>query len=424
VSVACGTLVIYAGLMLKALRWVLFAVVVYFFVLPLIPAFRGAIADLRQIDPVLLFAAIGLEFVALYCYTLMTHAALGSDANRLTRFDLFRIQLSTRALGSILPAGSAASNALGFRLITSSGIAKADAGFALATAGIGSAVILNVLLWFGLIVSIPLRGSSPVYGTAAVAGAVLMAIVGAIVFGLVDDKGRLHRFVKWIYDRLGRDGESAATLLDHLRDRIRGLVAERDVMKRVVAWSVANWLLDLMALWLFLRAFGGSVSVDGLLVAFGLANVIASVPITPGGLGIVEGVYIPTLVGFGVPAATATVTVLTYRIAQYWLPILVGGVSYASLRVGAVAAVPAPQSRLARLQSATQAGTQVRETKASWIERNAPRDRTGMFPAPVYEVTGEQPKQRPTDARERPTDARERPTDHPDSPRNGDASRG
>ena len=56
--------------MLKALRWVLFAVVFYFFVLPLIPAFRNAVADLRQIDPILLAAAIGLEFVALYCYTL------------------------------------------------------------------------------------------------------------------------------------------------------------------------------------------------------------------------------------------------------------------------------------------------------------------------------------------------------------------
>ena len=378
--------------MLKALRWVLFAVVVYFFVLPLLPAFRGAVADLRQIDPVLLAAAIGLEFVALYCYTLLTHAALGSDANRLTRFDLFRIQLSTRALGSILPAGSAASNALGFRLITSSGVKKADAGFALATAGIGSAVILNVLLWVGLVVSIPLRGSSPVYSTAAVAGAVLMGIVGAIVFGLVDDKGRLARVVRYVYDRIGRDGDSAAELLDHLRDRIRGLVAERDVLRRVILWGTANWLLDLLALWLFLRAFGGSVSVDGLLVAFGLANVLASIPITPGGLGIVEGVYIPTLVGFGVPAATATVTVLTYRIAQFWLPILVGGVAYASLRAGAVAPVPAPQSRLSRVQSAARAGTQVRETKARWIEANAPRDRTGIFPSPRYEDTGEQPR--------------------------------
>ena len=381
--------------MLKALRWVLFAVVVYFFILPLVPAFRGAVTELRQIDPVLLAAAIGLEFVALYCYTLLTHAALGAEAHRLTRFDLFRIQLSTRALGSVLPAGSAASNALAFRLITSSGIKKADAGFALATAGIGSAIILNVLLWIGLVVSIPLRGSSPVYGTAAVAGAVLMAIVASIVFGLIDDKGRLQGMVRWIYDRIGRDGESAASLLEHLRDRIRGLVAERDVLRRVVLWGTTNWLLDLLALWLFLRAFGGSVSADALLVAFGLANVLASIPITPGGLGIVEGVYIPTLVGFGVPAATATVTVLSYRIAQYWLPIIVGGISYASLRAGAVAPVPTPQSRLGRLQSATRAGSEVRETKASWIEKNAPRDRTGMFPTPTYENTGEQPKQRP-----------------------------
>ncbi len=380
--------------MLKALRWVLSAIVVYFFVLPLVPAFRNAIGDLTRIDPVLLVAAIGLEFVALYCYTLLTHAALGPDANRLTRFDLFRVQLSTRALGSILPGGSAASNALGFRLITSSGISKADTGFALATAGIGSAVILNVLLWVGLVVSIPLRGSSPVYGTAAVAGAVLMAIVGAVVFGIVDDKGRLHRLVRWAYDRLGRDGESAASLMDHLRDRIRGLLAERDVLRRVLLWGTANWILDLMALWLFLRAFGGNVSADGLLVAFGLANVLASVPITPGGLGIVEGVYIPTLVGFGVPAATATVTVLTYRIAQYWLPIIVGGISYASLRLGAVAAVPTPQSRLGRLQSAARAGSEVSESKARWIERNAPRDRTGMFEMPRYEDTGEQPEQR------------------------------
>jgi len=383
--------------MLKALRWVLFAIVIYFFVLPLLPAFRNAIADLRQIDPVLLSAAIGLEFVALYCYTLLTHAALGAEAHRLTRFDLFRIQLSTRALGSILPAGSAASNALGFRLITSSGIPKSDAGFALATAGIGSAVILNVLLWLGLVTSIPVRGSSPVYGTAAVAGAVLMAIVGAIIFGLIDDKGRVQRAVRWLYNRIGRDGDAAATLFDHLGERVRGLLAERDVLRRVIAWGLANWLLDLLALWLFLRAFGGDVSPDGLLVAFGLANVLASVPITPGGLGIVEGVYIPTLVGFGVPVATATVTVLTYRIAQYWLPILVGGVSYVSLRIGAVTPVPAPQSRLSRIESATRAGTAVRESKAGWIEKYAPRDRTGMYPQPMYDNTGEQPETRRDD---------------------------
>lgn len=378
--------------MLKALRWVLFAVVIYFFVLPLLPAFRNAVSDLRQIDPILLATAIGLEFCALFCYTLLTHAALGKDARRLRPFDLFRIQLSTRALGSILPGGSAASNALGFRLLTASGVSKADAGFALATSGIGSAVILNGLLWLGLVVSIPLRGFHPIYATAAIAGVVLMSIVALVVFGIVDDRGRLHGVVRWIYNRFGRDGDSAANLLNHLRDRVRGLLAERDVLRRVVLWGVSQWTLDLMALWLFLRAFGGHVSIDGLLVAFGLANVLASIPITPGGLGIVEGVYIPTLVGFGVPVATATVGVLAYRVAQYWLPILMGALSYASLKVGAGSPMTMEQSRLERLQAATKTAAEVRESQASWIERNAPRDRTGLFEVPRYEDTGEQPR--------------------------------
>jgi hypothetical protein len=30
----------------------------------------------------------------------------------------------------------------------------------------GSAVVLNVLLWIALVVSIPLRGFNPLYGTA------------------------------------------------------------------------------------------------------------------------------------------------------------------------------------------------------------------------------------------------------------------
>ena len=60
-----------------------------------------------------------------------------------------------------------------------------------------------------------------------------------------------------------------------------------------------NWLLDAASLWVFVRAFGGALDIDALLVAFGLANIFAVIPITPGGLGIVEGVYIPTLIGFG-----------------------------------------------------------------------------------------------------------------------------
>jgi uncharacterized membrane protein YbhN (UPF0104 family) len=42
-------------------------------------------------------------------------------------------------------------------------------------------------------------------------------------------------------------------------------------------------------------------------------------------------VLIPTLVGFGVPHSQAIVAVLTYRLVNFWIPIPIGGISYASL---------------------------------------------------------------------------------------------
>lgn len=66
---------------------------------------------------------------------------------------------------------------------------------------------------------------------------------------------------------------------------------------------------------------------------WGLGNLLAIVPLTPGGLGIVEGVMIPALIGFDVPSSSALVGVLGWRLWQFWLPIPVAGICYLSLRV-------------------------------------------------------------------------------------------
>jgi len=50
------------------------------------------------------------------------------------------------------------------------------------------------------------------------------------------------------------------------------------------------------------------------------------------GLGIVEGVLIPALVGFGVPHSQAILAVLAYRLVNFWIPIPIGGACYASLQ--------------------------------------------------------------------------------------------
>jgi uncharacterized protein (TIRG00374 family) len=114
--------------------------------------------------------------------------------------------------------------------------------------------------------------------------------------------------------------------------RILLLVANRRTLWSAFTWAALNWILDAACLWVFILAFGHTTSPIDLLVAYGLANILAAIPITPGGLGIIEGVLIPTLVGFGVPHAQAILAVLSYRLVNFWIPIPVGGAAYASLR--------------------------------------------------------------------------------------------
>lgn len=356
-------------------------IVVYFLILN-IPGLRNAVDQLSEVKPGLLVLGLVLELLALFCYSLMTRAALGPVGHHMTALHLFRIQLSTRALSSLVPGGSAAGSALGYRMMVASGVPGPDAGFALATAGLASAVVLNFILWAGLIVSIPLRGVNPVYGTAAIAGIILMGIAVAIIFGLIEGQERSERILRSVARRLHLNEDRAGEAVRHIGGRMQELAADRALLRRLVLWASANWLIDATALWVFLRAFGGSVPPDGLIVAFGLANVLAAIPLTPGGLGIVEGTYVPVLVGFGLPRATAVVGVVSYRIAQYWLPILIGGVCYLSLRIGPWAIA---RNKLEPLRDVVATMSTGDEDILDFSERFPAKERTGQLRQPSVE---------------------------------------
>jgi uncharacterized protein (TIRG00374 family) len=122
-------------------------------------------------------------------------------------------------------------------------------------------------------------------------------------------------------------------LVKKVADRMKVLSENPHLLYRASVWATANWLLDAASLWVFLFAFGAHVSPIDLLVAYGLANVLAVIPITPGGLGVVEFISISTLTGFGVAGGAATAGVICWRLVNFWLPIPLGGLSYLSLRL-------------------------------------------------------------------------------------------
>jgi putative heme transporter len=302
-----------------------------YLVLPQFASARKSLHLLSTLNPLIVLLAIGLEMAAIYSYVELTRTVLYPFAPK--RYNTLRVNLAGLAISHVVPGGTAPAGALSYRIFNELGVPRETNAFGLAAQGSGSAVVLNIIFWIALVISIPLRGFNPAYGFAALAGAFLMlAFFGTIIL-ITKGQSQADIWLRSLARRVPKlDEETVSQLLDKVANRIMLLINNRRTLWWAFTWAGLNWLFDAACLWVFLWAFGNVVSPIDLLVAYGLANILAAIPLTPAGLGVIEGVLIPTLVGFGVPHAEAILAVLSYRLINFWLPIPIGATTYASLQ--------------------------------------------------------------------------------------------
>lgn len=325
---------------------VLLFLFVFYVAFPLLASHRSQFTALEHIHVAYLVIGLLLEIGALVAYTQLTFTVLPSGGPRRRR--LFRINLSTLALSHVSPGGTAPGAALGYRLLVQSGVSGSDTGFALGTQGIGSAVVLNVLFWFALVAFLLLHGfhapagHGGVHGLSASILVVVAAGIGVVLLGVFGGLFLLlTRGQHWVSRVVHRasahisflDADKTTALVERLAARFADLVADRDLLWRAVGWATANWLLDAASLWVFVAAFSNFISPIDLMTAYGLANILAAIPVTPGGLGVVEFVLVSLIASSGPTAGAALSGVLAYRAVNFWLPIPVGGLAYASLEM-------------------------------------------------------------------------------------------
>jgi uncharacterized protein (TIRG00374 family) len=301
-----------------------------------VPELVGARKDLYLLDSVnggWAAAGLVLEGVSLFTYAVLTKVLLPPGPKpSLSR--LFRIDLSAAAVAHVIPAGTLGTAALGFRLFTNEGISANDAGVMMAAKGLGSTIVLNVLLWLSLVISIPLAGFRPIYGTVAIIGTVLLAAVALVIIGVTRGTERASRILHMVGDKIPWvSGDRLEAAVREASKTASTMAKDKHVLAWALIWASLNWLLDAASLWCFIAAFGSTVNPIELFAAYGIANVAGALPLTPGGLGVVDSAAPLLLVGFGVTRSVATLGVLAWRLVNFWLPIPVGALSYVSLKV-------------------------------------------------------------------------------------------
>lgn len=314
-------------------KLLIIALIIEYLIVPQLAGTRKALHLISQVQPAYLLLGVVLEALALVAYTQLTRSVLPDDSDP-GLFTVLRIQLTTLSVSHCVPAGSAAGTSLGYRLLTLAGAGKADVGLAMGLQATGSAVVLNFIFLIALVVSIPVWGFSPLYVTVGVVGIVLTVIFTVLVLLLTRGLG----WAEGVIDRAARhipflDAAAAHEVLERFAARLHELGADRRLILRASLWAAANWLLDAASLYVFVGAFGHWVNPDGLILAFSIAHVLSAVPLTPGGLGVVEATLTSALVGFNTPRGIAILGVIGYRLINFWLPIPVGGLAYLSLHL-------------------------------------------------------------------------------------------
>jgi putative heme transporter len=251
-------------------------------------------------------------------------------------------QAST-AITTVVPGGAPLGMALSFALLRRLRVDRGHAAFAVALTGIWSQVMIFVYPLVGaLLVFATGRLSGSTAAIAGASGAAAAVLVGVSVAALRSPTAAR---------RLGDAAKRVATSVAHLLRRDppawdgESLVALRkerlSLLRRrwlpLTAATVVNQLSAYLVFELSLLAVGisaASLPPSQTFLAWAIGRVISSLPLTPGGIGVVELGMIGTLVGFGGPNAHVVAAVLLYRGVIIVPTLVVGSVALLGFRLG------------------------------------------------------------------------------------------
>jgi uncharacterized protein (TIRG00374 family) len=323
-------------------RWiangVLFVALVagVFGLLPRLGGLTHDAAGLRHARPAFLAAAIVAQALSLGCYAQLYRKVLAALGARI-RFRLAAdVILATFFVSHLTPFGSATGTLVNASTLESEGIAATTTGEAIALTSLTSTIALIVLFATGFAAT---AGRHVSHQYLVIAGVVIFLVLVALAAVLAVGAhpavaGRAGRWVASVakHVRPGIDPEKAAETSRRLASLARSALTGRAFLTSF-GFASGDLLFDLLSLDLVFLALRYQPGFGPLAVAYGAANIASAIPLTPGGLGVIEVTLVAITVGFGVPRATAVLAVLGYRIVNFWLPLIPGAIAYIRLRL-------------------------------------------------------------------------------------------
>ncbi|MEX2551365.1 MAG: lysylphosphatidylglycerol synthase transmembrane domain-containing protein [Nitriliruptoraceae bacterium] len=234
-----------------------------------------------------------------------------------------KVSMPAFTLSHTLPAGGWAGNAVAVQRLTAQGMSGPGATAAVALA---TTISLTTIAGLGAggIVTAFVAGDLPTTALV-IALPALAALVGlvATVVTILHSPSTGDRLIRWI----GKLHDTLGEHVDEWRDSLRDVTEDPPTTRplgRIAGWALLKWTADIASLALVFFALGSTPRVSAVLVGFGVTQLATAIPVTPGGVGFVEGGMVGAFATLGYSTALATSVVVVYRVVATWLPALAG----------------------------------------------------------------------------------------------------
>lgn len=290
----------------------------------------GASSELAHLNVGWLLIGIGLEAMSLLAFGLLEKRLLrcGGVSGSTARFTA--ISFAAGAIASSLPAGPLVASAFNFRQFRRLNASEPLAAWALLATLVFSALGLALLATAGVVMAE--RQSSTLDLIGVTIGVLVIAIAAVTA---VYQRRALAGMVEWVIGTARRlTGHQQASKPSPAAGFVASMShisLDHDDLAVALGWATANWVFDCGCLVFSYLSVGAAVPWRGLLLAYGAGQLAANLPITPGGLGVVEGSLVIALVAFGGGRLSTVAAVLLYRIVSFWGYLPVGWLVWAGL---------------------------------------------------------------------------------------------
>lgn len=293
----------------------------------------GTADSFAHIDSGYLVLAVAAEALSMIAFAFTAWRLLRETETPLGVAPVLAITLAGNAINNSLPAGPAFGAAYTFRRYRERDVPEivsvwvVVASTVMATGGLTVVAALGVVSAVGQSSALDLVGVT--IGALLVAVALMLVLRDPrLVTPVVSFVVRLgHRFLHWPR----RDPHDVTA---DFRRRLGAVTPSWKGLSMALVWALANWFLDLACLVFAFGAVDANVPWRGLLLAYGAAQLAANLPITPGGLGVVEGSLTIGLVAYGGAEASSVAAVLVYRVLSFWTLLVIGWLVAGALTVG------------------------------------------------------------------------------------------